>query len=113
MDVFEALAEPTRRSIIETLAYSGQLKASDIYKKFKLTPSAISQHLKVLKEAKLVRMEKKAQQRLYQLNPAALNELDEWTMHLKVLWNERFDNLDKFLTTNKEVAHGKKQRNSH
>ena len=76
MDKFHALAEPTRRDIIEMLATSGQLSASQICDKFPVSPPAISQHLKVLREAKLVRMEKRAQQRIYQLNPEGMHELE-------------------------------------
>ena len=55
-DIFNALAEPTRRDIIEMLATKGQLSASDISTSFKVSAPAISQHLKVLREARLVTM---------------------------------------------------------
>ena len=76
MDVFFALADPTRRSIVELLAMRGQLSASDISNKFPTSASAISQHLKILRQSGLVDMEKRAQQRLYQINPDAVTELD-------------------------------------
>ena len=63
MDTFGALADPNRRSIIELLAVRGELPASEISSKFNITPAAISQHLKILREAELVTMEKRAQQR--------------------------------------------------
>lgn len=93
MDVFYALAEPTRRSIIETLADSGQLPASAIARKFRSSPSAISQHLKVLREAKLVRMEKRKQQRIYYLNPEAIMELENWARQM----TRRYDVLEAML----------------
>ncbi|MFL5625764.1 MAG: ArsR/SmtB family transcription factor [Ktedonobacteraceae bacterium] len=58
--MFVALADPTRRTILEILASSGELYATDIYEKFPVSPQAVSQHLKVLREAKLVEMEKRA-----------------------------------------------------
>ena len=58
MDAFTALAEPTRRNIMEMLATNESLSATDIYKNFKASAPAISQHLKVLKTANLVRVEK-------------------------------------------------------
>ena len=61
MDTFTALAEPTRRNILEMLAANGNMPATSIYGHFKASPPAISQHLKVLREAKLVRVEKRAQ----------------------------------------------------
>ena len=101
MDTFSALADPTRRQIIEILASHGPLPASDIYVQFTVSPQAISQHLKVLREAKLVRVEKRAQQRIYQLNPEAMRGLEEWARQMTQLWNQRFDALDKLLEAEK------------
>ncbi len=97
MDKFTALADPTRRTIIEMLAIHGQLCATEISDKFEVSPSAISQHLKILRAANLVRMEKHAQQRLYRINPEPLRELEEWVSRMTELWNERFEALDKVL----------------
>jgi DNA-binding transcriptional ArsR family regulator len=101
MDRFHALADPTRRKIMEILARSGQLPASDIYEQFEMTPQAVSQHLKVLREAKLVRVEKQAQQRIYRINPEAMLELEEWARQLRRLWNDRFDAFEKVLEEEK------------
>ncbi len=97
MDKFTALADPTRRTIIEMLAIHGQLCATEISDKFEVSPSAISQHLKILREANLVRMEKHAQQRLYRINPEPLRELEEWVSRMTELWEEQFEALDKVL----------------
>lgn len=99
MDIFHALAEPRRRQIIELLADQGQLSASDISNQFTISAPAISQHLKVLREANVVVVEKKAQQRLYQINPKKLLELERWIERMSKLWNERFDKLDELLRT--------------
>lgn len=101
MDIFSALAEPTRRNIIEMLARKGQLSASDIYDKFDVTPPAISQHLKVLREAKLVYVEKRAQQRLYKINPDTILQVEEWVKKMTQRWSERFDALDALLKIHK------------
>src|SRR6185437_4656405 len=101
MDIFAALAEPTRRTIIEMLAEKGELSATDISDKFNSSPPAISQHLKVLREAKLVRMEKRSRQRIYQINPYAMNELEQWASQTTKRWKERFDKLDKILRAEK------------
>lgn len=101
MDVFSALAEPTRRNILEMLAKSGRLSATDISDKFKISPPAISQHLKVLREARLVDMEKRAQQRIYTINTNAISELETWARKMTKRWNERFDKLDKMLKVKK------------
>ena len=102
MDKFSALADPTRRNILELLSRSGQLSATEISDKFQVTPSAISQHLKVLREAKLVKMEKRAQQRLYRLNPEAMVELEAWVKQLTQQWDERFEALDELLEAEKK-----------
>lgn len=101
MDMFYALAEPTRREIIEMLAKSGQLSATDICDKFPVSHPAVSQHLKVLREAKLVRVEKQAQRRLYRINPDAMLELEEWAKQMTQLWSDRFDALDQVLKAEK------------
>lgn len=97
MDTFSALADPTRRHIIELLAIKGELSASEIVHKFSLTPPAISQHLKVLRDTDMVRVEKRAQMRLYQINPQKIEEVEVWVKKLKHKWEERFDVLDVLL----------------
>jgi DNA-binding transcriptional ArsR family regulator len=102
MDVFDALADPTRRKIMELLADRGPLTASDICSRFPVSPPAISQHLIVLREALLVRMEKQAQQRIYRINPEAMLELEDWAKRLTQVWSQRFDALDQVLETEKK-----------
>jgi DNA-binding transcriptional ArsR family regulator len=97
MDIYSALAEPRRRHIIELLATHGKLSATDISDNFQISKPAISQHLKVLREAKLVDMEKNAQSRIYTINPQKLTEIEEWVKKLKKVWNVRFERLDKVL----------------
>jgi len=110
MDTFTALAEPTRRSILEMLAANGNLAATDIYKKFKVTPPAISQHLKVLREAKLVRVEKRAQQRIYFINPEPLHDLEKWVHQFAAYWEERYQALDKILEIEKTRLNAEKEK---
>ena len=61
MDSFAAIAEPRRREIVMLLANEGALTVTDIVQKFNVTPPAISQHLKILKQANLVQVERRAQ----------------------------------------------------
>ena len=100
--MFVALADPTRRNILELLANSGELSASAIYENFPVSPQAVSQHLKVLREAHLVEMEKRAQKRLYRLNPQTLSQFEEWVKHVQQLWEERFEALDIVLEREKK-----------
>src|SRR5215469_3127328 len=101
MDMFVALSDPTRRAILEILAGRGELTATDIYEHFSVSPQAISQHLKVLREAKLVVMEKHAQRHLYRLNPETLSEFEMWVQRTRQRWEERFGELDKVLEAEK------------
>jgi DNA-binding transcriptional ArsR family regulator len=97
MLAFSALADPTRFHIVEMLAKNGQMPVSQIGKRFTISPPAISQHLKVLKEANLVCVEVQAQQRIYSLNPAGINEAENWLSKTKHMWEKRFDALDALL----------------
>ena len=97
MDAFHALAEPHRRRVVEILARRGELSASQISREFDMTPQAVSQHLKVLREADVIRMEKSAQRRLYTFNPRSVDQIQAWSAELTSSWNRRLDRLDKAL----------------
>jgi DNA-binding transcriptional ArsR family regulator len=100
--MFVALADPTRRNILELLANSGELSATAIYEHFPVTPQAVSQHLKVLREAHLVEMEKRAQKHVYRLNPQTLSQFEVWVRQMQQRWSERFDALDTVLESEKK-----------
>ena len=102
MDMFVAIADPTRRNILELLAKRGELSATVIYEQFSVSPQAISQHLKVLREANLVEMEKRAQKHLYRINPQTLSQFEEWVNTMQRMWSERFDALDTVLEMEKQ-----------
>ncbi len=102
MDMFSALSDPTRRNILEMLAHSGGLSATDIYDHFPASHPAISQHLQVLRQANLVLVEKKAQYRIYRLNPEPIHELESWVKKMTEVWDERFSALDKLLQEEQE-----------
>ncbi len=110
MDMFAALAEPNRRTILEMLASQGQLPASAIAHRFRLSPPAISQHLKILREARLVRMEKRAQQRLYAIDPEALHELERWAQRMADQYEHRFAALERILKAEEQGAQNVKGR---
>jgi DNA-binding transcriptional ArsR family regulator len=97
MDTFSVLAEPHRRRVVEILALKGTLTASEICDEFDVTPQAISQHLRVLREAKVIQMEKKAQRRLYAFNPRSMDQILSWTATLTQTWNDRLDRLERAL----------------
>ncbi|HSE39652.1 MAG TPA: metalloregulator ArsR/SmtB family transcription factor [Acidobacteriota bacterium] len=111
MDRFIALSEPTRRNILEFLANKGEVSATEIYNfinaKSPLTPPAISQHLKILREAKLLDVEKRAQQRIYRVNPVGLDEFKQWIEKLTESYEERFQRLDRILEKEKKKSQRK------
>ncbi len=102
MDIYLVLSEQRRRDILEILAEKGKLAASTISSYFKVSQAAISQHLKVLKDAGLVKVEKKAQQRIYEINPERLKEIEVWSRKMTLMWEKRFDKLDQLLQEEKK-----------
>lgn len=111
MDAFLALAEPTRRNIMEMLVARGSLSASQIYSNFTATPPAISQHLKVLREAQLVRVEKQAQKRIYCVNPEPMKELESWIKRFTQDMQERHDRLEAVLQKELSKVNNQKEKN--
>lgn len=109
MDSFIAISEPNRRKIMEMLAANGEMPATAIYKKFTSSPPAISQHLKVLKDANLVRVEKRAQQRIYFINPEPLRKLEEWIKRFTQRTEDQFQRLDAVLEAEKAKLNPKEK----
>jgi DNA-binding transcriptional ArsR family regulator len=97
MDTFSVLAEPRRRRVVEILVHRGKLSASQICDEFDVTPQAISQHLRVLREANVIKMEKHAQRRLYTFNPKSMTQIQTWAADMAKMWNCRLDRLEKAL----------------
>ena len=91
-----ALADPTRQRIVEMLA-AGALCSGDIAGRFALSPPAISQHLKTLKAAKLVRVKTQAQKRIYELDPDGIEAVADWVARIRAFWNPRLDALEEAL----------------
>ncbi len=101
MDTFSALSVPTRRNIIEILAKSGKLSAAQIGQNFSISAPAVSQHLKVLLESGLLTVERRAQKRIYRINPRKVTEVQQWATNTLELWELRLDALDKVLEDSK------------
>jgi DNA-binding transcriptional ArsR family regulator len=93
MQAIEALADPTRRRIVELLAESDR-DAGELGSHFTVTQPAISRHLRVLRESGLVRVRPDAQRRIYSLDPAPLQELEQWLGRYRGFWTQRLDALD-------------------
>jgi DNA-binding transcriptional ArsR family regulator len=91
------LSEPTRQRIVEMLA-PGPLSSGDIARRLAASPPAISQHLRTLREARLVRVRADAQRRIYELDPAGVGELSAWIGRLQAFWAVKLDALEEELS---------------
>jgi DNA-binding transcriptional ArsR family regulator len=98
MDSLTALADPTRRRIVETLS-QGALSSGDIASRFAISAPAISQHLKTLRLARLVRVRAEAQRRIYELDPEGVDEMSAWIAQIRRFWSTRLDALETQLRT--------------
>lgn len=88
--VFKALADPTRRRIVETLG-TGEHPVHELVEAVDIHQSGVSRHLRILHEAGFVRVRADGQQRLYSLRAEPFRELDEWIRKYRSLWEARFD----------------------
>ncbi len=93
---FSALADPTRRAILERLA-SGEATVLELAEPFEMSLPAVSKHLKVLERAGLIARSRDAQWRPCRLEPAPLKDVSDWVEDYRQHWEERFDRLDEYL----------------
>src|SRR5579863_10246501 len=96
-----AIADPTRRRIVELLAERDRT-AGELVEKFDLSAPAISQHLKMLREAGLVTSRPDGQKRIQSLNPAGLDRLEAWLNRTRAFWSRRLDALERELRADAE-----------
>jgi DNA-binding transcriptional ArsR family regulator len=95
-DVFHAIAHPARRAILVRLK-QGERSASALAEPFRMTFPAISQHLRVLEEARLVKVRRDGRQRLYRLQPRHLRDVVHWIDEFAAFFGERLDSLGEYL----------------
>jgi DNA-binding transcriptional ArsR family regulator len=96
--IFAALADPTRRAILERLA-QGEATVNQLAQPFNLKLPTVSKHLKVLQRAGLISQSRTAQWRPCRLETAPLVEVADWVERYAQIWEERFGQLDRYLTT--------------
>ncbi len=94
--VFHALAEPTRRAILEQLG-GGPRSVSDLAKPFDMTLAAVVQHLQILEQSGVIRSEKVGRIRTCRIEPAGLNVASQWIAERRQLWERRLDRLGDLL----------------
>lgn len=104
---FAALADSTRMAIIERLA-KGEASLSEIAEPFEMSQTAVSKHVKILREAKLVKVCKRGRTRYCELLPSPLKQAEEWLDTYQRFWAEQFDNLANFLDQESEDPLNKK-----
>jgi DNA-binding transcriptional ArsR family regulator len=95
-DVFQAIADPTRRAILLLIA-SQAMTAGAIAEEFDTSRQAVSKHLRVLTECRLVKQSQEGREIFYQLELNKMKEIDKWLEQFRQLWENRFNELDKLL----------------
>lgn len=97
-DIFQAIADPTRRTII-TLIAAQAMTPNAIADHFDITRQAVSKHLRLLVACELVRQEQKGREIYYQLEIERMKEIDRWLEQFREIWKNRFEQLDQVLLT--------------
>lgn len=101
-DIFQAIADPTRRAIILLIATQA-MTPNAIAEHFHTTRQAVSKHLQILAECELVKQEQSGREIYYQLELDKMKQIDKWLEQFRKLWEQRFDQLDEVLSTLKKL----------
>lgn len=99
-DIFQAIADPTRRAIIELIAIQA-MTPNVIAEQFDISRQAVSKHLRILTECELVKQEYQGREIYYQLEIKQMKQIDKWLEQFRKHWEDRFDALDNLFTTMK------------
>lgn len=100
-DIFQAIADPTRRTIIALIAVQA-MTPNAIAEHFDTTRQSVSKHLRILTECELIKQEQKGREIYYQLEIDKMKEIDEWLEQFRKIWETRFNQLDDLFTTLKK-----------
>lgn len=100
-DIFQAIADPTRRAIIALIAMQA-MTPNAIAENFNTTRQAISKHLRILTECELVKQEQQGREIYYSLEIEKMKEIDKWLSQYRKIWETKFNQLDKLLSTIKK-----------
>jgi DNA-binding transcriptional ArsR family regulator len=100
-DIFQAIADPTRRAILTLIAIQA-LTPNAMAEKFDMTRQAVSKHIKVLHECELIRPEHAGREIYYHFNPKKMQEIDHWLAQFRKIWESQFTQLDKVLSNIKK-----------
>lgn len=105
-DIFQAVADPTRRAIIALIALQA-MTPNAIAEHFHTTRQAVSKHLRILAECELVTQKQQGREIYYTLKIEKMKQIDQWLEQFRKIWATRFNQLDDLLTTIKNNNHEK------
>ena len=100
-DIFQAIADPTRRAILTLIAIQA-LTPNAMSEKFEMSRQAVSKHIKVLQDCDLIKPEHAGREIYYHFNTKKMQELDHWLAQFRKIWQQRYSELDKVLLTMKK-----------
>ena len=100
-DIFQAIADPTRRAIIALIALQA-MTPNALAEHFNTSRQAVSKHIKILTECELVKQKLSGREIYYQLEIDKMKEIDKWLEQYRKIWENRFNQLDKVLSTIKK-----------
>jgi DNA-binding transcriptional ArsR family regulator len=106
MDVFQAIADPTRREIIQLLS-QGRMNVNRVAEQFEISRPAVSKHIKILTECGLIEIVQEGRERLCEAKLENLGEVDQWMAQYRSFWMKQMDALGHYLEKNKG---GKKKK---
>jgi DNA-binding transcriptional ArsR family regulator len=105
-DVFNAIAEPRRRQIIDLLANGGEQAVGELVSTLRLPQPAVSKHLRVLRSVRLVSASRRGRTRFYRLNPRELKTVHDWVKHYERFWTHQISRIK-----DRAEQHAREQKN--
>src|ERR1700690_4220734 len=109
-DLFQAIADPTRRKIINMIAHES-LNLNSVAEKFRISRPAVSKHIKILTECGLITINQQGRDRYCEAKLKKLNEVSDWVEQYKEFWNTKFDALEEYLHQLQSTKKSKKKKN--
>nr|MBC7611594.1 winged helix-turn-helix transcriptional regulator [Pseudopedobacter sp.] len=101
-DIFQAIADPTRRAIITLIAMQA-MTPNAIAENFHTTRQSVSKHLRILTECEIIKQEQQGREIYYSLEIEKMKEIDQWLAHFREIWETRYNQLDNILSTIKNL----------
>jgi DNA-binding transcriptional ArsR family regulator len=92
-DVFNAIAEPRRRQIIDLLAGGGERAVGDLVDAMRIHQPAVSKHLDVLRRVRIVSVSRRGRRRMYRLNPRELKPVHDWVKYFERFWSHQLSRI--------------------